>query len=74
MALAGREDHDRALEEFDDLLMQHIGFAVSNAASTLLLGLTFGHLGSARAIAWPRATSAASTASRRPSPCSPTSA
>lgn len=47
MALAGREDHDRALEEFDDLLMQHIGFAVSNAASTLLLGLTFGHLGSA---------------------------
>lgn len=47
MALAGREDHDRALEEFDDLLMQHIGFAVSNAASTLLLGLTFGRLGSA---------------------------
>ncbi|WP_350448338.1 acyl-CoA dehydrogenase [Pseudomonas solani] len=47
MALAGREDHDRALEEFDDLLMQHIGFAVSNAASTLLLGLTFGQLGSA---------------------------
>lgn len=43
MALAGREDHDRALKEFDGLLMQHIGFAVSNAASTLVLNLGFGH-------------------------------
>ncbi|WP_219268184.1 acyl-CoA dehydrogenase [Pseudomonas sp. Xaverov 259] len=43
MALAGREDHDQALKEFDSLLMQHIGFAVSNAASTLVLNLGIGH-------------------------------
>ena len=45
MALAGREDRDQALLEFDDLLMQHIGFAVSNAASTLILSLSLGLLG-----------------------------
>jgi acyl-CoA dehydrogenase len=44
MALVGREDHDRALEEFDSLLLKHIGFAVSNAASTLVLNLGVGHL------------------------------
>ncbi|MFY0727747.1 acyl-CoA dehydrogenase [Pseudomonas sp. NFX15] len=44
MALAGREDKDQALTEFDDLLLRHIGFAVSNAASTLVLNLGFGHL------------------------------
>ncbi|MDD0975456.1 acyl-CoA dehydrogenase [Pseudomonas fontis] len=44
MALAGREDHDQALKEFDQLLMKHIGFAVGNAASTLILGLGLGHL------------------------------
>ncbi|MCP1417635.1 acyl-CoA dehydrogenase [Pseudomonas laurylsulfativorans] len=44
MALAGREDKDQALREFDDLLLKHIGFAVSNAASTLVLNLGFGHL------------------------------
>lgn len=43
MALAGREDHDQAPKEFDGLLMQHIGFAVSNAASTLVLNLGVGH-------------------------------
>ncbi|WP_458376712.1 acyl-CoA dehydrogenase [Pseudomonas pergaminensis] len=43
MALAGREDQDQALKEFDGLLMQHIGFAVSNAASTLMLNLGVGH-------------------------------
>ncbi|MDP2746848.1 acyl-CoA dehydrogenase [Pseudomonas sp.] len=42
MALAGREDQDQALQEFDELLLQHIGFAVSNAASSLLLSLGFG--------------------------------
>jgi acyl-CoA dehydrogenase len=42
MALAGREDQDQALEEFDSLLLQHIGFAVSNAASSLLLSLGLG--------------------------------
>ncbi len=46
MALAGREDRDRALVEFDELLMQHIGFAISNAASSLVLSLTLGKLGS----------------------------
>jgi acyl-CoA dehydrogenase len=43
MALAGREDHDQALLEFDSLLLKHIGFAVSNAASTFILNLGFGH-------------------------------
>ncbi|HLD67331.1 MAG TPA: acyl-CoA dehydrogenase [Pseudomonas sp.] len=47
MALAGREDQDQALLEFDALLLQHLGFAVSNAASSLLLGLSFGLLGEA---------------------------
>ncbi|WP_130932377.1 acyl-CoA dehydrogenase, partial [Pseudomonas sp. Sample_24] len=44
MALATREDKDQALVEFDGLLLRHIGFAVSNAASTLVLNLGFGHL------------------------------
>ncbi|NER58845.1 acyl-CoA dehydrogenase, partial [Pseudomonas sp. MAFF212428] len=43
MALAGREDHDQALKEFDALLLRHVGFAVGNAASTLVLGLGLGH-------------------------------
>ncbi|PHN33570.1 acyl-CoA dehydrogenase [Pseudomonas sp. ICMP 561] len=43
MALAGRADHDQALLEFDSLLLKHIGFAVSNAASTFILNLGFGH-------------------------------
>ncbi|CAB5522222.1 Acyl-CoA dehydrogenase, short-chain specific [Pseudomonas putida] len=42
MALAGREDHEQALAEFDDLLMKHILFAAGNAASTLVLGLGLG--------------------------------
>ncbi|MDZ3990535.1 hypothetical protein PspTeo4_01936 [Pseudomonas sp. Teo4] len=42
MALAGREDHEQALDEFDDLLMKHIMFAAGNAASTLVLGLGLG--------------------------------
>ncbi|MGV8842721.1 MAG: acyl-CoA dehydrogenase [Pseudomonas sp.] len=47
MALAGRKDTDQALLEFDELLLQHIGFAVSNAASSLLLSLSFGRFGAA---------------------------
>ncbi|GGU81476.1 acyl-CoA dehydrogenase [Pseudomonas laurentiana] len=43
MALAGREDHDQALKAFDALLLRHIGFAVGNAASTLILSLGLGH-------------------------------
>ena len=42
MALAGREDQAQALLEFDQLLLQHIGFAVSNSASSLILSLTLG--------------------------------
>ena len=42
MALAGRVDQDQALAEFDTLLLKHIGFAVSNAASTFILNLGFG--------------------------------
>ncbi|UTW08324.1 acyl-CoA dehydrogenase [Pseudomonas benzenivorans] len=47
MALAAREDREEALEEFDSLLLQHIGFAVSNAASSLLLSLSLGGFGQA---------------------------
>ncbi|MFW9269347.1 acyl-CoA dehydrogenase [Pseudomonas sp. NR3] len=43
MALATREDKDQALLEFDALLLKHIGFAVSNAASTWVLNLGLGH-------------------------------
>ena len=43
MALASREDKEQALKEFDGLLLKYIGFAVSNAASTLVLNLGFGH-------------------------------
>ncbi|CAG8865344.1 Acyl-coenzyme A dehydrogenase [Pseudomonas fluorescens] len=44
MALAAREDREQALVEFDQLLLKHIGFAVGNAASTLVLGLGLGRL------------------------------
>jgi acyl-CoA dehydrogenase len=47
MALAGRDDKQQALAEFDALLMRHIGFAVGNAASSLLLGLSLGRFGQA---------------------------
>ncbi|WP_213876722.1 acyl-CoA dehydrogenase [Pseudomonas sp. dw_358] len=43
MALASREDKAQALVEFDGLLVQHIGFAVGNAASTFILNLGIGH-------------------------------
>jgi len=42
MALAAREDHRQALIEFDTLLLRHVGFAVSNAASTFILSLGLG--------------------------------
>ncbi|MDG9924517.1 MULTISPECIES: acyl-CoA dehydrogenase [unclassified Pseudomonas] len=45
MALAGREDHEQALLEFDDLLLRHVGFAVGNAAGALLHSLTLSSFG-----------------------------
>ncbi|TLX56502.1 acyl-CoA dehydrogenase [Stutzerimonas nosocomialis] len=45
MELVHEPDRDAAITRFDELLMEHIGFAVSNAASTLVLGLTFGVAG-----------------------------
>ncbi|MNQ88985.1 Acyl-coenzyme A dehydrogenase [compost metagenome] len=42
MALAGREDREQALKEFDQLLLQHVGFAVGNTASTLIHNLGLG--------------------------------
>ncbi|MCJ1884348.1 acyl-CoA dehydrogenase [Pseudomonas sp. LA21] len=42
MELARRDDQDQAEREFDELLLSHVGFAVSNAASSLLLGLGLG--------------------------------
>ncbi|MCQ4311760.1 acyl-CoA dehydrogenase [Pseudomonas stutzeri] len=47
MELVHEPDRDAAVAKFDELLMQHIGFAVSNTASTLVLGLTFGLFGKA---------------------------
>jgi len=47
MELVHEPDRNAAVQRFDKLLMQHIGFAVSNTASTLVLGLTFGMLGTA---------------------------
>ncbi|SDS46568.1 acyl-CoA dehydrogenase [Halopseudomonas xinjiangensis] len=38
------EDRDRGLRHFDKLLFDHVGFATSNAAASLLLGLTGGAL------------------------------
>jgi len=43
MALASREDKGQALVEFAALLLKHIGFAISNAASTFVLNLGLGH-------------------------------
>lgn len=43
MALAARIDQDQALIDFDKLLLKHIGFALSNAGSTLALNLGLGH-------------------------------
>ncbi|MFO7705036.1 MAG: acyl-CoA dehydrogenase [Halopseudomonas sp.] len=37
-------DQNRALERFDKLLFEHIGFALGNASGSLLLGLTGGRL------------------------------
>tara|TARA_R110002020_G_scaffold473580_1_gene703064 strand:- start:521 stop:2998 length:2478 start_codon:yes stop_codon:yes gene_type:complete len=37
-------DQDRGLKRFDKLLFEHVGFALSNVAGSLLLGLTGGRL------------------------------
>ena len=47
MELASAEDSEENLKAFDRLLMDHIGFAVSNGASALLLGVTGGLFSSA---------------------------
>ncbi|TBV12162.1 acyl-CoA dehydrogenase [Stutzerimonas kirkiae] len=47
MELAHEPDRERAVARFDELLLQHIGFAIGNSASTLVLGLTLGKLGNA---------------------------
>lgn len=45
MTLAGRSDREQALLEFDGLFMRHVGFAVGNAAGSLLQGLTLSRFG-----------------------------
>ena len=45
MALASEPDRETAVARFDELLLQHIGFALGNAGSTLLAGLSLGRLG-----------------------------
>ena len=47
MELAAAEDSEANLERFDRLLLEHVGFAVSNAASSLLLGITGGFFSAA---------------------------
>jgi acyl-CoA dehydrogenase len=42
IAAAHDEDHQRALRQFDDALFGHISFALSNAARSLVFGLTGG--------------------------------
>ncbi len=44
MQATQNEDQNAALTEFDDLLFRHIGFSLSNASASLLLGLTGGRL------------------------------
>ena len=44
MALGTRGDQEQAAEEFDEVLLQHAGFAVGNASRALLLGLSAGRL------------------------------
>jgi acyl-CoA dehydrogenase len=41
MNAARNPDHEAGVAEFDRALMGHIGFAISNAARSLVLGLTF---------------------------------
>ncbi|HTN31159.1 MAG TPA: acyl-CoA dehydrogenase domain-containing protein, partial [Pseudomonas sp.] len=47
MELAAAEDSDATLHAFDRVLLEHVGFTASNAASAFLLGLTGGLLSSA---------------------------
>ncbi len=73
MALIGEDDREHAVRQFDELLMQHVGFAVSNAASTLVLGLTFGRLGKAPGNALSRGYFLSLNRLAALSPCWPTS-
>ncbi len=43
MTAAKLQDQDRGLEEFDRHLFAHIGYSISNAVRSLLLGLSFAH-------------------------------
>jgi acyl-CoA dehydrogenase len=47
MHAVNEPDRARALREFDAALFGHIGFALSNAARALVLGITFAKLGKA---------------------------
>lgn len=47
MQAAGLEDQNEGLKQFDRLLFEHIGYSLSNAAGSLLLGLSAGKLASA---------------------------
>ncbi len=46
MQAAADPNHERGLEQFDDLLFRHIGHAMSAAARSLMLGLTLSKLSS----------------------------
>ena len=44
MQAAALDDENESLKQFDRLLFEHVGFSLSNAAGSLLLGLTGGRL------------------------------
>jgi acyl-CoA dehydrogenase len=54
MQAAQLEDRGERLRQFDRLLFQHIGFAISNAARSFLLGLVHGKLGGGAGDAYTR--------------------
>jgi len=49
---AADEDKERGLIDFDRLLFQHIGYAVSNAVRSLVMGLTLSKFTNAPASGW----------------------
>jgi acyl-CoA dehydrogenase len=51
---AGDDDQERGLVEFDRLLFKHIGYAVSNAVRSLVMGLTLSRFTKVPASGWIR--------------------
>ncbi|MBX3700985.1 MAG: acyl-CoA dehydrogenase [Dokdonella sp.] len=54
MAALKLSDRDERLKAFDAALWGHVGFAISNAVRSLVLGLTFGKIGRVPGDTWTR--------------------